>query len=209
MADFLIDDQPIDLAALTQIDEDGAYVDEDAFMVLDSHLMVEIIDGELVEMNPVGGEHHDVGGNIYNLFFPHVKRYKLGLVYFDGVIYLLNQKDKRLKGAQVPDVSFIRKTMIPKDWKRDRPFPGAPTIAVEVVSPGDNIEHLLKRTQTYLDAGTQQVWLVYPKVREIHIYFSDNTIRRYHDDMSIAMGDLMPDLTLTLAEIFAPPIDLE
>jgi Uma2 family endonuclease len=180
-------------------------IDEDALMALGSHARVEVIDGEWVEMSPVGGEHHDIAGNIYDLWKPFVSQNRLGLVYFDGLIFLLHRKLRKLKGALVPDVSFIRKQDVPKTWDRDRPFPGSPTIAVEIVSPNDDADLLLRRVQMYLNAKTEQVWVVYPAAREIHVYLLDGGVRRYQDGMSIDMGALMSGLTVSVSAVFVLP----
>lgn len=188
----------------------GMAIDEptvslDALMALGSDARVEVIDGEIVYMSPVGIRHQFISGNLFNLWHPFVIQNKLGFVFFDGLIYLLHQRGKRLKGSLVPDVSFVAKANFSKDWDIDRPFPGAPTIAVEISSPNDEPENLLKRVRMYLDAGTEAVWAVYPETREVHIYTADGAIQRYFDDMTIDMGGFMPGLTIPLPAIFALP----
>ena len=123
------------------------------------------------------------------------------------MIYLLDQNEKHLRGARVPDVSFIRKGMIPKGWNIDRPFPGAPTLAIEVVSPDDDAEDLLKRTRDYLRAGSEQVWIAYPSEREVQQHRRGaDTVRVYTQDSdAIDVDGLFPGLTLTLGAIFALP----
>ncbi|PJF25857.1 MAG: hypothetical protein CUN53_10640 [Phototrophicales bacterium] len=184
---------------------DEPTVSLDALMALGSDARVEVIDGEIVYMSPVGGEHQDIGGNLYDIWKAFVKAHRLGLVYFDGLLYLLHQKGTRLKGSLVPDISFIRKADIPKHWDRRRPFPGAPTIAVEIISPSDEPENLIRRVRMYLEAGTEAVWAIYPETQEVHIYTADGAIQRYFDEMTIDMGAFMPGLTIPLPAIFAMP----
>lgn len=50
---------------------------------------------------------------------------------------------------------------------------GAPLLAVEIVSPTDSAEDLNRKVHPYLDAGAQEVWVVYPKVREIIVHAAD------------------------------------
>jgi Uma2 family endonuclease len=191
------------MAQCTLIDEPT--VPLDALMALGSDARVEVIDGEIVYMSPVGIRHQLIGGNIFNLWYAFVTQNQLGFVFFDGLIYLLHRSGKRLRGSLVPDVSFVAKADFPKDWDIDRPFPGAPTIAVEIVSPNDEPERLIRRVRMYLDAGTEAVWAVYPETREVHIYTADGAIQRYFDDMTIDMGAFMPGLTIPLPAIFAMP----
>lgn len=182
-------------------------ITEAELMALGSNARVEVVEGEIVEMAPVGMLHQFVGGNIHDPLKAFVKKHDLGFVFYDGLIYLLNQEGQHLRGARVPDVSFIRKGMIPKGWNIERPFPGAPTLAVEVVSPDDDAEDLLKRTRDYLRAGSEQVWVAYPSEREVHQHKNGvDTVRVYAKDAdAIDSADLFPGLTLTIAEIFALP----
>jgi Uma2 family endonuclease len=100
--------------------------------------------------------------------------------------------------------------MIPKGWNIERPFPGAPTLAIEIVSPDDDAEDLLKRTRDYLRAGSEQVWIAYPSEREVHQHRRGaDTVRVYSQDTDVIdVEGLLPGLMLTLSEIFALP-DLE
>ncbi len=182
-------------------------ITEAELMALGSNARVEVVEGEIVE-KPASGMHHQfVGGNIYNVLYTCVKQHNLGFVFYDGLIYLLNQEGQHLRGARVPDVSFIRKGMIPKGWNLERPFPGAPTLAVEVVSPDDDAEDLLKRTRDYLRAGSEQVWIAYPSEREVHQHKRGaDVVRVYTNDAdAIDTADLFPGLTLIVGEIFALP----
>ena len=56
----------------------------DDLMALGSDARVEVINGEVVEMAPVGGLHHIVGGNINYLLKTYVDEHKLGIVFMDG-----------------------------------------------------------------------------------------------------------------------------
>lgn len=182
-------------------------ITEAELMALGSNARVEVVDGEIVAMAPVGLEHQFVGGNFYDPLKAFVKQHDLGFVFYDGLIYLLDQNAQHLRGARVPDVSFVRKGLLPKGWNIKRPFPGAPTLAIEVVSPDDDAEDLLKRTRDYLRAGSEQVWIAYPSEREVHQHKQGaDVVRVYAQDTdTIDVEGLFPGLTLTLGEIFALP----
>ena len=51
-------------------------------------------------------------------------------------------------------------------------FPGAPLLAIEVVSPGNTAADLNLKVGQYLDAGTLEVWLLYPDTRALYVYLS-------------------------------------
>jgi Uma2 family endonuclease len=182
-------------------------ITEGELMALGSDARVEVVNGELVEMVPVGGLHHLVGGNIHDLFKTPVTKIKLGLVFFDGLIYLLHKEEGGIKGARVPDVSFIRKADIPADWDIEKPFPGAPTLAIEIMSPHDDPEDILERVRDYQRAGTEEVWVVYPRHKEIHQYqlAHPERVQVYRERDVIHMEHLLPGLTIAVADCFVMP----
>lgn len=185
--------------------QDILTVDEDEFMRYDEEMPVEIIDGEIVEMSPVGVKHHLIGGKFFRAFDTYNVEHHLGYVFMDGLICVLDARVSDIRGAQIPDVCFIRKERISLTHDLSRPFRGAPDLAVEVVSPDDDPEVLLKRVRRYLKFGSQQVLVAYPNPEEIHRYFAHTSqVLTYRNgvDEQIDLSDLMPGLQLRLADIF-------
>ncbi|MCC6616796.1 MAG: Uma2 family endonuclease [Anaerolineae bacterium] len=180
---------------------------EDELMALGSDARIEVIDGEIVEMSPVGGRHHFIGGNLHRRLDRHVVDGDLGYVFMDGLLFLLNKEGRGIKGAQVPDVAYVRKSAMPGNWNIDKPFPGAPTLAVEVMSPDDKTEEVLTHVRRYLEAGTEQVWVVYPKEQELHQYVRGlpEQVRVYLIGDTLDGGDMLPGFTLKMGDVFALP----
>ncbi|MBI1257093.1 MAG: hypothetical protein GC204_06455 [Chloroflexi bacterium] len=167
---------------------------------------VEVINGVVVEMAPVGGLHHLFGGNLYRPLDAYVNERELGAIFMDGLLYLMNENSRHLRGSFAPDVSFIRRENIPADWNLSLPFPGVPDLAVEVMSPGDTAEEIQTKIRTYLDKGTEQVWVLYPSTREIYQHRrGEQTVRIYQGSEQIDTESLFPGLILTLETIFKLP----
>jgi Uma2 family endonuclease len=172
-------------------------ITEEALMAMGSDSRIEIIDGEVIEVSPVGILHHIITGNIFRILDYFVVSNKLGIVFMDGLLCLLEKQGRGIKGAQVPDVCFVRKGRIPKGFNLSRPFPGAPDLAVEVMSPDDTVEDVLKRVRKYL----------YPLQQEVHLYRRDSAgqVRVYTGSDVIEVGDLLPGLSITADACFALP----
>lgn len=176
----------------------------DQLMALGSEAHIEVIDGEVVEMSPVGGLHHIVAGNIHRTLASCTD---LGILFVHGLLHLLDWVNDGVKRARVPDVSYIRKENIPKNWQLEKPFPGVPDLAVEVMSPNDNANALLKRVRDYLDAGTEEVWVVYPDQKEVHQHQGrlPTVANLYQNDDRIAAENLFPGLEIITASFFVLP----
>jgi Uma2 family endonuclease len=179
-------------------------------MGLGSNVWAEVVNGELIiqdrtaMMGAAGFLHVTVIDNIYDLLKPFVKAGQLGYVLTDGLTYILSGKNEQIELARLPDLSFIRKARIPTDFDPRLPFPGAPDLAVEVMSPGDSGEEVLTKVREYLQAGTEQVWVVYPTKKEVHQYRRETpeTVRVYTGEDSMEADTLFPGSKLSVREFF-------
>ncbi len=179
----------------------------DDLMSLGSDARVEVIDGEIVEMSPSGTLHHVVVSNITHALEVYVRERDTGSVFPDGLIYLMGEPKKHLRDLFVPDVSFVRNEDVPDGWDISKPFPAAPTLSVEVVSPDDDADDLLKKVRKYLAKGTLEVWVVYPDSRELHQYRQTDAeyVRVYKASEQLDAEALFPDLALAMDVIFKLP----
>jgi Uma2 family endonuclease len=178
--------------------------------LLATDIRVEIINGEMIEMAAAGVLHQIIAGNIYYPLETINRQHQLGFVSMDGLTYLMYSNPGSLRYSFVPDVAFIRAENIPADFDITRPYPGIPDLAVEVVSPHDKAVEVQQKVQTYLDKGTEQVWVVYPEQNSpsVHQYIQgSSTIRVYQKpEEAIDTSGLFPGLdNLTLAVIFKLP----
>lgn len=169
---------------------------------------VELINWERVEMTAAGGEHQLVGRNVFRILDVYVEKMGIGEVFQDGLTYLMFSSSAGLRDSFVPDVSFIHKDNIPADWHVEKPHPGVPDLAIEVISPGDNADMVQAKVRTYLDNGAVQVWLLYPRTKEMHQYINGDpeTVRIYKGSQTIDAEALFPGIVgLTTDAIFSLP----
>jgi Uma2 family endonuclease len=169
---------------------------------------VEVVNGEIVPMAPVGLLHHLIAGNVYNALYTFVRTQQSGYVFMDGLICVLERDPAQgIRKTRVPDTCFIRKGRILPDFDLSRPFPGAPDLAVEVVSPDESAADMLAKVHDYLDAGAEQVWVLYPTQREMHQFCRGeaDTVHVYKGSVPINVESLLPGMMLTPDELFALP----
>ena len=153
----------------------------------------ELVDGELVE----------VPGN--NPFHNFLRDYLLFLVR----VWLGNRKIGRviseqefdfLGNAHGPDVSYFRADKVPLlDYtKRVQRF--VPDLAVEIASPSNTYDEMIRKKNRYRKAGTAEVWLMSCEGREIAIY-SENGDRILRSGDTIA-SELLPGFSISVDQLF-------
>lgn len=194
------------LAVEQALMDEEEFITEEDLIVMNQDGRVEIFDGQPVEAAAMGGLEINAAANLYDLLRPVVKKSKSGFLFPDGLIYLMWMEGKSLKGAYIPDLSFIRKANIVKGWKHIGNYPGAPDLAVEVVSSGDDAPKVLRKVRGYLQRGTEEVWLIFPEVKELHQYRKDRrSIEVFAEGDTFDAGTFFPGVKIVIADLFTLP----
>jgi Uma2 family endonuclease len=183
----------------------------DEFMALDGHY--EIIDGRLVSkygddpMTGAGALHQFLAQNANRILDHYVFPRGIGAILGDNTTFHMHSNPQSLKDTFEPDVAFVRADTIPSGWDIEKPFPGVPTLAIEVISPGEKAAEIMGKVRAYLEKGTEEVWLMFPRTTEVHQYQQGIAQPRVY-----VMGDtldasaLFPGIEgLTVQALFALP----
>lgn len=64
------------------------------------------------------------------------------------------------EGVKVADVAWCSKAFI-KQYGYETPYSHAPEICIEIVSPSNSKEEMINKAQLYLQAGAEEVWIVW------------------------------------------------
>ncbi|MBI1356368.1 MAG: hypothetical protein GC160_18660 [Acidobacteria bacterium] len=70
---------------------------------------------------------------------------------------------------------------------------GAPSLAIEIISPSESVADLVKKTKQYLESGAGRVWTVYPDSREIHVHRKGASIEVLSANAELTLPDMLPD----------------
>ena len=100
----------------------------------------------------------------------------------------------------IPDVAFVSKARQPQP-SHETYNPLAPDLAVEVISPSDDLNVLRVKVGNYLAAGTV-VWVVRPEAKAVEVYAPGRPVRRLGPDGTLDGGDALPGLTLPVKDLF-------
>jgi Uma2 family endonuclease len=165
----------------------------------DDGFRYELIRGELIQMSPSGSEHVVIIAELAALIWNHVKAAKLGIVFgAEGGFLIARDPDT----VRAPDIAFVRQERVPADGIPQGYWPGAPDLAVEVLSPGDRVSEVDAKVRDWLAAGTLLVWVVNPRWRSVTIYRSAHAIRILTEDETLDGEDVIPGFRCPVRDIF-------
>lgn len=163
----------------------------------DKHL--ELLDGIIIEMPPSSQKNAVIAARIVYLLNTYVIPRDLGYVTGADGGYTITDHN-----AFQPDAAFISKTR--HSALEGVAFPVAPDLAVEVISPSESSNDVLKKVRRYLAAGTRQVWTVYPEDTLVYVWKpgGEDDVHMQVVDIngSLSGEDALPGFTLTAREIF-------
>ncbi len=162
----------------------------------------ELVNGEVVEMAPVGGTHGQVTGKFYRRLDEHVERHGGGEVVVGDVGFVL-QLPGDPERVRAPDVAFVARERLPEGSVPQGFLTGAPDLAVEVLSHTDNPMDVQQKIRDYLEAGARLVWLVAPQAKTVTVYRANGSAQLLREHEVLTGEDVLPGLTIPLLEIFA------
>ncbi len=173
---------------------------EELLRMPDDGFRYELVRGELRRMSPAGFHHGRLIMNIATPLDHHVRTHKLGVVCAAETGFLLTSDPDTVRAA---DVAFIRQERIAQGSEPEGYWPGAPDLAVEMVSPNDLYTEVDEKVTDWLEAGTGMVVIVNPRKRTVTVYRSLLQIVVLREQDVLNGGDVVPGWTLPIADIFA------
>jgi Uma2 family endonuclease len=167
--------------------------------------LYEVVDGLRVEVPPMSSYAAKIATRLATRLNIHAEREHLGEAIVESLFQLPLANDKSRNRR--PDVAFVTY----QRWPAGRPQPVddnawdvVPDLTVEVVSPHDLSEDLLSRVLEYFQAGVRLVWVIYPKLRTIHVFETPTSIRVVPEADILDGGPVVPGFSMALSLLFDP-----
>lgn len=166
----------------------------------DDRFRYELVRGELKTMSPAGKRHGRITQNFALHLAQFVKERNLGVVYAAETGFRLSSNPDTVRA---PDVAFVARAREEKVGDLEGFFPGAPDLAVEVLSPTDTYTEVEEKALAWLDGGARMVVVVDPRKNTLTVYRSRSEITVLRDDEALTGGDVVPGWSLPVRDVFA------
>ena len=173
---------------------------DDLLQMPDDGFVYELIRGELRRMSPGSYRHGKIIINITLSLGQHVRDHQLGDVYAAETGFKLTSNPDTVRA---PDVAFVRSERVEAVGDMEGYWPGAPDLAVEVISPNDLYTEVEEKVIEFLDAGAGMILVINPRKHTVTVYRALANISILTEDDTIDGEQVVPGWRLAVREVFA------
>jgi Uma2 family endonuclease len=160
----------------------------------------ELVRGEVKELPPPMPRHGVVCANVSGLLWNYGRTSGHGYVLSNDSAVLTERDPDAVRG---PDVCFYSHAHWPRDQVGDSLPPVPPDVAVEVVSPGNRNDWIMRKIAEYLRAGVSVVLVVFPQRHQVVIYrANDNETISLHENDVVENLPELPGFRCTVSDFF-------
>lgn len=150
-------------------------------------------------MPPPGFEHGRVAAIVGRLLGDQVDQNDSGVTVAAETGFLLASDPDTVRA---PDAAFISKERAEAVGNTAKYWPGAPDLAVEVVSPSDTFHEVQDKALEWLAAGTIAVLVLDPPKRTATVYRGQGEAHVHSGEETLDLSDAVPGVTVAVAELF-------
>ena len=172
---------------------------EELLNMPDDGFRYELIRGELRKMPPAGYVYGEYLSPTTESLRAHAKANGLGRTYAAETGFKLASAPDHVRA---PDAAFVCSERAAAAQEASGFFPGAPDVAVEVVSPRDIYTDVEEKVADWLDAGTLAVIVVDPRRRTVKVHRSPADAVVLTADDTLTVEDAVPGWKLPVSDIF-------
>ena len=158
----------------------------------------ELVRGVVRVSEPPGGAHGWIAARITHRLGSHVEQHGLGTVLVEAGYVLRRDPDT----VRAPDVSFISAARLPPEQIPEQFIPGAPDLAIEILSPGDRWPDVEERLADYFAGGTRIAWVVEPRQQRVIVRYPDGASKILTGSDVLDGEDVVPGFRCPVTEVF-------
>ncbi len=159
----------------------------------------ELVNGKLRRMAPSGFTHGTVAAEIGARLTTFVREQGLGQVCAAETGFFLRRDPDTVRA---PDAAFVSTATLERASPAGGFFPGAPDLAIEVISPSDTHTNVEEKVAEWLAAGTKVVVVLDPRRKATRICRPGGEVLTLGPADTLSVADLLPGWLVPLSEIF-------
>jgi Uma2 family endonuclease len=117
--------------------------------------------------------------------------------------YDLSEYDLGVKEEFKPDIcAYIKRPVIPKGKNDLVRVSQMPDLVIEILSPRQAIDYLIRKINAYFKLGVKSCWLVMPSLDEVRIFSQPRSYKSFDLNSSKIIDEIM-DIQLPIVDVFA------
>lgn len=159
----------------------------------------ELVRGEVIMMSPANPEHARVMARLSYLIMTWLDEHPDAGEVWSGDPGFIIQRDPDT--VRAPDIALVARHDVERTQTTGFAR-GAPRLAIEIISPNDAASEVLAKVQDWLNAGTEEVWVVDPQRRTVAISRKDQPVRGLGEKDELTSGSLLPGFRVPVAAVF-------
>ncbi|MGB3681134.1 MAG: Uma2 family endonuclease [Rubrobacteraceae bacterium] len=172
---------------------------EELLKTPDGDQRTELVRGEVRSMAPAGNIHGRLAVKVAARLFQHVEDNNLGVVFAAETGFKIESDPDTVRA---PDVAFVSRGRIEEVGEVEGFWPGAPDLAVEVVSPNDLYTEVEEKVSGWLEAGSRMVVVVNPRNKTVSVRRHQSEVRVLGEGDVLQGGEVVPGWELPVADVF-------
>ena len=162
--------------------------------------IVELVEGELVEMSKASGKHGQITMRLAVLIANHVYANQLGEVTAAETGFVLDRGPDGRDTIRGLDIAYINSSKIPGSLP-DSLLDVPPDLAVEIISPSNQASDIHRKVMQLLKASTSLVWIVYPDSKTVTVHAASGATTLHEND-TLSGGDVLPGFQIRVGDLF-------
>ena len=160
----------------------------------------EVVNGELVWSPKNDFYHGSICTRLLAALHAYAASGQLGAVLDSSTGFWMKNRNCR-----APDISFVQKERLRRlGFKPSirKFFPGAPDLAVEVLSRNNTRTEIENRLEDFFASGTQIAWVINPTTKSVEVYHAGDKKRLLDAEGRLDGEHLLPGFCYPVADLF-------
>ena len=170
------------------------YTEQDLLQMPDDGRKYELVNGR-IQVVPTGGRHGWIGARL---------THRIGNVAPESLAIFDSSTGFRMASGNIrsPDLSLMDVQRLPDGRPPTDFINGAPDLAIEIVSPSENLKDLVQKLFEYFESGSREVWLLFPERKQVYRYTAPLEVEVLRESDVLTGGEILPAFHVRVGELF-------